>query len=225
MCVARRRSVFVRVVCGCSTWLIRTRRFCRKGVFVCAPGALPCGLPFTAAGAAHLVDFPAAFRIVAIGHWRTALNFRASLFYRRMRYLRSGMYGVRVRMNFRMWDDLLSPNHAYIHVHSFTGHRTRPAESFSGDRRGSYALISVVNIIYVANIYHVHDIYLRSHVGDVYLAQIAIAMVVPGKKWIARTKRKPYLDICVRAAHESYQCRRIYRPYSDYDSSRDPAPA
>ena len=82
-----------------------------------------------------------------------------------------------------------------------------------------------MNIVYVANVNHVHNVYLRSHVGDVYLAEISVAMVIPGKKWIAWAQREPYLNVCVGAAHESYQSRRIYRPYSDQRRFPGPIPS
>jgi hypothetical protein len=60
---------------------------------------------------------------VSVGNWRAAFNARTRALHRRMRCRRSGAYGARVRMNFRMRNDLRAGNLVYINPHGFTRHR------------------------------------------------------------------------------------------------------
>ena len=124
MYVVARRSIFIRVICRRSARRRNARHFYRSGLLRLHARSIP----LRSAIALRLLWLSAPLislrpAIVTVGGRRAAFDLRTSALDRRMRCRRSGMYGVRVRTNFRMRNDLRSSNLVHIHMHGFTGHR------------------------------------------------------------------------------------------------------
>src|SRR5579864_5590825 len=160
---------------------------------------------------------------------RTMLHKRPSVFDRRMHHGRAGHNGALIGHNLGMGNNARASQIGIVHAHYLASHRLRAAECFRGHGGCAHALVSVADFTRVPHIdVVVHDGHIANrHIGDVHLAQVTVAVVIPREVRIARSQREPALHADSKGdaatAHESDQRGSVHRP--DYDWPGDPSPA
>src|SRR5208337_2841484 len=154
-------------------------------------------------------------------HWRVLNDRRPLRRHWRMDSLISPPYGPGSWIDLRMRNYLCSRKLLRFDCHQIAMHLLTIAESIGRNCGGGCRLIAVMDVVDVGYVRNVRDIDVV-YIGHVNLAQIDIAVVIPGKERLAWTERKPGHHAADAEAHrksrtagERHERRTINRRYGN----------
>src|SRR5271157_464002 len=135
-----------------------------------------------------------------IHDWRMLHNHRPFRSYRWTGWRASCRYGPRSGIDLRMRNYLGPCDLLGIDLHHVALHRLGAAKRVRINRGRRDCLIAVVNVVNVRDVGDIGDVDV-THIGNVYLLQIDITVVIPGIKWLPRSQREPCSDTPNAKAH------------------------